>query len=136
MQMVKPAQPGGLSAGIGQISGNVSLAAAGLGVLALLLLGPAAAIAAVVWLALLFVAMKWLTESQIGGQTGDVARRAAAGRRDRRAVRRRFAFFTLREPDRLMTRFASLDSLARGLPATCRPAATRRLPPHLPARTR
>ena len=44
----------------------------GLGVLALLLLGPAAAIAAVICLALLFVAMKWLTESQIGGQTGDV----------------------------------------------------------------
>ena len=54
MQMVKPAQPDGLSAGIGRISGNVSLAAAGLGVLALLLLGPAAAIAAIVCLALLF----------------------------------------------------------------------------------
>ena len=72
MQMVKPAKPGGLAAGIGQISGNVSLAAAGLGVLALLLLGPAAAIAAIVCLALLFAAAKWLTESQIGGQTGDV----------------------------------------------------------------
>ena len=72
MQMVKPAKPEGLAAGIGQISGNVSLAAAGLGVLALLLLGPAAAIAAIVCLALLFAAAKWLTESQIGGQTGDV----------------------------------------------------------------
>ena len=40
--------------------------------LALLLLGLAAAIAAVACLAVLFVAMKWLTESQIGGQTGDV----------------------------------------------------------------
>ena len=72
MQMVKPARPGGLSAGIGRISGNVSLAAAGLGVLALLLLGPSAAIVAAASLAVLFVAMKWLTESQIGGQTGDV----------------------------------------------------------------
>jgi adenosylcobinamide-GDP ribazoletransferase len=72
MQMVRPARTGGLSAGIGRISGNVSLAAAGLGVLALLLLGPSAAIAAAVSLAVLFLAMKWLTESQIGGQTGDV----------------------------------------------------------------
>ena len=72
MQSVKPAKPGGLSAGIGTISGNVALAAAGLGVLALLLLGPAAATAAVICLALLFVGMKWLTENQIGGQTGDV----------------------------------------------------------------
>jgi adenosylcobinamide-GDP ribazoletransferase len=72
MQLVRPARPGGLSAGVGQISGNVSLAAAGLGFLALLLLGPFAAIAAVAWLAMLFVAMKLLTESQIGGQTGDV----------------------------------------------------------------
>jgi adenosylcobinamide-GDP ribazoletransferase len=72
MRSVKPAKPGGLSAGIGQISGNVALAAGGLGVLALLLLGPAAAIAAVIALALLFLATKWLTENQIGGQTGDV----------------------------------------------------------------
>ena len=72
MQMVKPAKPEGLAAGIGQIPGNVPLAAAGLGVLALLLLGPAAAIAAIACLALLFAAAKWLTESQIGGQTGDV----------------------------------------------------------------
>jgi adenosylcobinamide-GDP ribazoletransferase len=72
MQSVKPAKPGGLSAGIGQVSSNVSLAAAGLGVLALLLLGPAAAVAAIICLALLFLAMKWLTENQIGGQTGDV----------------------------------------------------------------
>jgi len=72
MQSVRPAKPGGLSAGIGAISGNVSLAAAGLGVLALLLLGSAAAVAAIISLALLFAAMKWLTENQIGGQTGDV----------------------------------------------------------------
>ena len=72
MRSVKPAKPDGLSAGIGEIPSNVALVALGLGVLALLLLGPAAAIAAVICLALLFVGMKWLTESQIGGQTGDV----------------------------------------------------------------
>ena len=57
MRSVKPAKPGGLSAGTGEIPSNVALVAFGLGVLALLLLGPAAAIAAIICLALLFVAM-------------------------------------------------------------------------------
>jgi adenosylcobinamide-GDP ribazoletransferase len=72
MSMVAPARPTGLSASIGRVPGNVALAAAGLGLLALLPFGLATTVTAVVCLAVLFVAMKWLTESQIGGQTGDV----------------------------------------------------------------
>jgi adenosylcobinamide-GDP ribazoletransferase len=72
MNMVKPARPTGLAAGIGKVPGNEMLVALALGLLALLLLGPWPAIAAVICLAILFFAMKWLTESQIGGQTGDV----------------------------------------------------------------
>ena len=72
MNMVKPAKPDGLSAGIGKVPGNIALAALGLGALALLLLGLKPAVAAVICLAILFFCMKWLTERQIGGQTGDV----------------------------------------------------------------
>jgi adenosylcobinamide-GDP ribazoletransferase len=72
MNMVAPARPGGLAAGIGKVPGNVALAAAGLGLLALLLLGLATAFTTVICLVALFLGMKWLTERQIGGQTGDV----------------------------------------------------------------
>lgn len=72
MNMVRPAKPGGLSAGIGQVPGNAALAALGLGAIALLLAGFWTAVAAAICLAFLFFAMKWLTECQIGGQTGDV----------------------------------------------------------------
>lgn len=72
MNMVGPAKPGGLSAGIGRVPGDAALAALILGALALLVAGFWVAVAAVVCLAVLFFAMKWLTERQIGGQTGDV----------------------------------------------------------------
>jgi adenosylcobinamide-GDP ribazoletransferase len=72
MTMVEPARPEGLSAGIGRVPANVALAAAALGVLALLPLGTGTAIATVICLAVLFFGLKWLTERQIGGQTGDV----------------------------------------------------------------
>jgi adenosylcobinamide-GDP ribazoletransferase len=72
MSMVGPARPSGLSAQIGKVPGNVALAAIGLGVLALLPLGLATAFTALICLAVLFIGMKWLTEQQIGGQTGDV----------------------------------------------------------------
>jgi adenosylcobinamide-GDP ribazoletransferase len=72
MNMVAPARPTGLAASIGRVPGNVALAAAALGVLALLPLGLATAFTALVCLAVLFIGLKWLTESQIGGQTGDV----------------------------------------------------------------
>jgi adenosylcobinamide-GDP ribazoletransferase len=72
MSMVAPARPTGLSASIGRVPGDVALAAAGLGVLALVPLGLATAFTALICLVVLFIAMKWLTEGQIGGQTGDV----------------------------------------------------------------
>jgi adenosylcobinamide-GDP ribazoletransferase len=72
MNMVGPARPTGLAASVGRVPGNVALAAVGLGVLALLPLGLATAFTALICLAVLFIAMKWLTEEQIGGQTGDV----------------------------------------------------------------
>jgi len=72
MNLVAPARPEGLSASIGKVPGNVALAAAALGILALLLLGLATAFTAVICLFVLFLALKWLTEGQIGGQTGDV----------------------------------------------------------------
>jgi len=72
MAIVAPARPTGLSAGIGMVPGNVAMVAAGLGILALLPLGFGTAFMALICLAILFIAMKWLTENQIGGQTGDV----------------------------------------------------------------
>lgn len=72
MNLVPPARPTGLAASIGKVPGNEMLVALALGMAALLPLGAGAAVAAVVCLALLFFAMKWLTERQIGGQTGDV----------------------------------------------------------------
>jgi adenosylcobinamide-GDP ribazoletransferase len=72
MNLVGPARPEGLSASIGKVPGNVALAAAGLGILALLLLGLATAFTSIICLFVLFLALKWLTEGQIGGQTGDV----------------------------------------------------------------
>jgi adenosylcobinamide-GDP ribazoletransferase len=72
MAMVAPARPGGLSAGIGPVPGAVAVAALCLGALALLMLGLEAAAAAALALGVLFFVMKWLTERQIGGQTGDV----------------------------------------------------------------
>jgi adenosylcobinamide-GDP ribazoletransferase len=72
MGLVRPVRLGGLSAGIGEVPSNIAFAALGLGALALLLLGVSAAVAAALALVLLFFGMKWLTERQIGGQTGDV----------------------------------------------------------------
>lgn len=72
MATVRPAKPGGLSAGIGTVPGNVALAALGLGALALLSLGFWTAVTALLGLAVVFFGMKRLTERQIGGQTGDV----------------------------------------------------------------
>jgi adenosylcobinamide-GDP ribazoletransferase len=72
MNLVAPARPTGLSAGIGKVPGYIALAAAGLGVLALLPLGLATAFTTLICLIVLFIGMKWLTENQIGGQTGDV----------------------------------------------------------------
>jgi adenosylcobinamide-GDP ribazoletransferase len=72
MNMVAPARPTGLAAQIGKVPGNVALTAAGLGILALLPLGFATAFTALICLFVLFIGMKWLTEQQIGGQTGDV----------------------------------------------------------------
>ncbi len=72
MAAVRPAKPGGLSASIGQVPGNMALAALGLGALALLLIGFWSAVAALVCLVVLFLGMRSLTERQIGGQTGDV----------------------------------------------------------------
>ncbi|MDW6020558.1 adenosylcobinamide-GDP ribazoletransferase [Mesorhizobium sp. BAC0120] len=72
MTMVAPARPEGLSAGVGEVPANVALAAAAIGLLALLPLGTGSAFAAVICLAFLFFGMKRLTERQIGGQTGDV----------------------------------------------------------------
>ena len=95
MRSVKPAKPGGLAAGVGEISGNVALAAAGLGMLALLLLGPAAAIAAVVSPGAAVPGHEVADREPDRRPDRRRARCAAASRRDRRAVRRRFAFFTL-----------------------------------------
>jgi adenosylcobinamide-GDP ribazoletransferase len=72
MTLVNPAKPGGLSAGIGKVPANAVLAAAGLGLLALLPLGIGTALITVVCLVIFSIAMAWLTERQIGGQTGDV----------------------------------------------------------------
>jgi adenosylcobinamide-GDP ribazoletransferase len=72
MNLVAPARPTGLAASIGKVPGNVALAAAGLGVLALVPLGLATAFTALICLLVLFIGLKWLTENQIGGQTGDV----------------------------------------------------------------
>lgn len=72
MNLVPPARPTGLAAGIGKVPGNEMLVALALGMAALLPLGAGAAIASVACLAILFLVMKRLTERQIGGQTGDV----------------------------------------------------------------
>lgn len=72
MVLVAPARTDGLSAGAGAPAGRTAGAAVALGICALLLLGPLAAVFAMVLLVLWFGLLKALTERQIGGQTGDV----------------------------------------------------------------
>lgn len=70
--LVPAARSDGLSADAGQADNSTALAALGLGGLALLAGGPAFAVTGAVVLALWFLALKALSEHQIGGQTGDV----------------------------------------------------------------
>jgi adenosylcobinamide-GDP ribazoletransferase len=72
MVLVPPARTNGLSAGVGPVPQNTAGGALVIGAAALLFLGLSAAIAAVVLLAGWFFALKFLSERQIGGQTGDV----------------------------------------------------------------
>lgn len=72
MILVPPARSTGLSAGAGSVSAAVAFAAAALGALALLLLGPLAGLVSALLLAAWLAALKTLAERQIGGQTGDV----------------------------------------------------------------
>ncbi|RVD72847.1 MAG: adenosylcobinamide-GDP ribazoletransferase [Mesorhizobium sp.] len=71
MHLLPPARSDGLSAGAGGVSAEAAIAAAVLGAIPLLLLGPGGAIVAIVLLGLLFAAFRALCLSQIDGQTGD-----------------------------------------------------------------
>jgi adenosylcobinamide-GDP ribazoletransferase len=72
MLMVPPARSFGLSAGAGAVSPGAAAVALFIGAAALLFLGLFPAIVAAIVLGLWFIALKTLTERQIGGQTGDV----------------------------------------------------------------
>jgi adenosylcobinamide-GDP ribazoletransferase len=73
MRLLPPARADGLSVGVGRPPGASAVAAAIIGVLALVLsLGPAAGLVAVVLIAAEFALLAWLCVRQIGGQTGDV----------------------------------------------------------------
>jgi adenosylcobinamide-GDP ribazoletransferase len=73
MRLLPPARADGLSVGVGRPPGTSAVAAAVIGVLALVLsLGPAAGLVAVVLMAAGFALLAWLCVRQIGGQTGDV----------------------------------------------------------------
>jgi len=71
MHMLPPARSDGLSVGAGVVSRETAIAGAAFGALALLCLGFAAAIVAVMLLAVLVFAVRWLCLRQVGGQTGD-----------------------------------------------------------------
>lgn len=73
MNLLPPARSDGLAAGAGAITGNVAAVALALGGVALLALGPLAALIAVACLAVVFVAFWSLCLRQIGGHTGDTA---------------------------------------------------------------
>ncbi len=73
MHALPPARGNGLSAGAGSVSRDTAILGAALGAVALLLLGPDAAVFALVLLAVLFLAFRALCLRRIGGQTGDTA---------------------------------------------------------------
>ncbi|WP_274629102.1 adenosylcobinamide-GDP ribazoletransferase [Arvimicrobium flavum] len=72
MMLVPPARDTGLSATAGAIRAGAARTALLAGAASLLLLGIGPAIVAAIVLTIWFIALKWLTERQIGGQTGDV----------------------------------------------------------------
>jgi adenosylcobinamide-GDP ribazoletransferase len=73
MRFVSPARPDGLSAGAGRPPAASVLTAAVVGVLAnLILLGPVAGLLAVLAVCAGALLLAWLSQRQIGGQTGDV----------------------------------------------------------------
>jgi adenosylcobinamide-GDP ribazoletransferase len=73
MRLLPPAREDGLSVGVGRPPYASAVAAAVIGVLALVLaLGPAAGLVAVMLMAAVFALLAWLCMRQIGGQTGDV----------------------------------------------------------------
>src|SRR5690606_33553759 len=72
MNMLPPARADGLAAAAGPVSSEVTFGAAAIGLAALLLLlGSAGLLAAVLFLAIVFFAFRWLCLAEIGGQTGD-----------------------------------------------------------------
>ncbi len=72
MHMLPPARADGLAAAAGLVSREATFGAAAIGLAALLLfLGPAGLLAAVLFLAIVFFAFRWLCLAEIGGQTGD-----------------------------------------------------------------
>lgn len=71
MHLLPPARSDGLSASAGTVSINTALAGAVIGAASLLLLGAGGAISAAVLLAAIFLGLRALCLSQIGGQTGD-----------------------------------------------------------------
>ena len=73
MRLLPPARADGLSVGVGRPPDASAVAAAVIGILALVLShGPAAGLVAVVLIAAEFALLAWLCMRQIGGQTGDV----------------------------------------------------------------
>lgn len=72
LHLVAPARADGLAAGVGAVPRATAVAALALGGLALLPLGPTAALAAALLLAAWFLALRRLAERQVGGHTGDV----------------------------------------------------------------
>lgn len=72
LKLVPPARPGGLGAGVGEVPAGAAWGALLIGLLCLLPLGLACAMAAASVLALWFLLLKRLCEKLIGGQTGDV----------------------------------------------------------------
>ncbi|WP_394892751.1 adenosylcobinamide-GDP ribazoletransferase [Mesorhizobium sp. AaZ16] len=71
MHMLPPARADGLSANAGAISSDAAFTGAAIGAVALLVLGLSGAIAAALWLGLVFLLFRALCLSQVGGQTGD-----------------------------------------------------------------
>lgn len=72
MHLLPPARSDGLSAGVGTVRRETVAAALALGGVALLLLGPGAAVAVAILLLAWAFLLRRLAERQIGGQTGDV----------------------------------------------------------------
>ena len=72
MNLLPPARPDGLSAGVGAVPRETALAALLIGAVALLPLGLAPALVAAAVLAIWTFAFRRFAQEQIGGQTGDV----------------------------------------------------------------